>query len=232
MEKWANVTDTLYIWFYETNYHFYMFPINTYDTMTETFRFAKSAGAIYMFPEGQFNQGSVTHFTRYKEYLDAKILWDLSLNPGELMNDYFDNYFGPASEPMRMFYEEMQAQLEWIEATYPTQISGTIYDEIGTATSTIYWPKRQLDHWIELTEEAYDMIDHLKILNPKMYEVYREHILLETMFPRFAQISLYETAYSANTMAKMKSSFKSDARKLKITMRSELAPLAEYMSNW
>ena len=228
MTAWSKLTNWMYIWLYETNYNHYLYPLNSYDTMVESFRFAKSCNAIYMFPEGQFNQGNVTAFGKYKEYLDAKVLWDLNLDPSDLTEDFFNNYFGPAAGPMRTFYEEMQAQLEWIEANNG-EIDGQIYNEINKSW---YWPKRQLDHWIELCDEAFEMIDYLKVVDPGLYDVYEKHINVERLFPLFARIELHKASYSEETVNKMKEEFKSLARKLQANYKSELGLLTAFYATW
>lgn len=230
MTSWAKLTKHMYLWLYETNYDQYMYPINTYDTIVETYRFARTSNAVYLFPEGQYNQGNVTHFTKYKEYLDAKVLWDLDQDVSKITDDFFTNYFGPAAGPMRTFFEELQAQLEWIEANNP-EIDGKIYNKINKAA---YWPKRQLDHWLELTDEAFDMIEHLRVLDPKMYEVFEEHINLEKLFPLYAQIELYSTSYSDKSLTEKKEEFKKIARSLQVTHYSEwdTCKLSELYAKW
>ncbi|MBQ9729640.1 MAG: hypothetical protein IJV80_02390 [Clostridia bacterium] len=145
-----------------------------------------------------------------------------------MTEDFFNNYFGPAAGPMRTFYEEMQAQLEWIEANNG-EIDGQIYNEINKSW---YWPKRQLDHWIELCDEAFEMIDYLKVVDPGLYDVYEKHINVERLFPLFARIELHKASYSEETVNKMKEEFKSLARKLQANYKSELGLLTAFYATW
>lgn len=226
---WAVLSENLYMWLYETNYSHYLYPINTWDTMIETYRFCKASGAVYMFNEGQYNQGNVTHFSKLKEYFNAKAEFDVNVNYNEVVDDFFKNYFKDAEAPMRQFFDELQAHMRWLETAYPADVNGNIYNNMEQAK---LWPKKTLDHWLELIDEAYASIEHYRTENPDLYAVLEEHILLESMFPRFALIRLYPGKYSAETLFAMQTEFRDDCQALKITMLSEGGSLDEVFSSW
>ena len=229
LDGWAACSDKIFYWLYETNYSCYLFPYNSYDTIIETYRYCYNNGAKYMYSEGQHNQPIVTHFTKLKEYLNAKAMFNVNVNFKDVADDFFANYFREASVPMRQFFDEMQAQLRYIEKAYPEDVRGSIFDEVEDAK---FWPKRTVDRWVGLIEEAYAAIEPYKIRDPELYEVLYNNILLESIFPRFAQIHLHSGYYGAEELRQMRIAFRADAQKLGITRYDENAPIDSVFTSW
>ncbi len=226
LDGWAACSDKIFYWLYETNYSCYLFP---YNTIIETYRYCFSNGAKYMYSEGQHNQPIVTHFTKFKEYLNSKAMFDVNVHYKGVYDDFFENYFREAAEPMRAMFDEMQAQLRYLETTYPEAVRGSIFDEVEEAA---YWPKRMLDRWEGYIDEAYAAIESYKTHEPELYEVLYNNILLESIFPRFAQIHLHSAYYSTEQLRDLRVAFKADADKLNITRYDENATLASVYSGW
>lgn len=228
IKGWGALSNKLYMWLYETNYSYYLYPLNSYDTMLETYRFCKNNNAIFMFPEGQYNQGNVTAFGKLKEYFNSKALWDVNVDYSKICDDFFNAYFRSAAEPMRRYFEELQLQLKYIETTYP-EIGGGIYDNMAQAR---FWPKRLLDQWSGYIDEAYALAEPLKASDPELYETLAKHINLESIFVRFALVTLHSGSYSAQTLTQMREDFKSDCTALNITMFSEKMSLNDIFLSW
>lgn len=226
---WGVLSNKLYMWLYETNYHHYLYPLNSFASMIESLRFCKENNAIFMYIEGQWNQDNVTGFAKLKEYFDSKAQWNVNLDFSQICDDFFRNYFGAAAEPMRKFFDELQAHMVRLEKDYP-EISGSIYDEIGLSK---YWPKRLLDGWNEYIDQAYAAIEASKGENPDMYETYKKHILLESMFPRFALLTQYSSYYVSDELRTLRTKFREDCNTLGITMvREHGSLLDEVFSYW
>ncbi len=229
IDGWQACSQNLYMWLYETNYAYYLYPINTWDTMIETYRYCKSVGAKYMFPEGQYNQGAVTHFSRLKEFFNSEACFDVNRNYEDIVDDFFANYYGEGGVYMRKFFDELQAHLRYLEETYPAQINGNIYNNMENQE---YWPQQLLERWLGYCDEAYAAIEKYKTEDPALYEVLYEHIKIETMFPRFALIRLHEGKYSDQVLYDMKVSFCNDARDLGITNQNEQGSIEVVFAAW
>ena len=56
-----------------------------------------------------FENEAVTHTYRFfDEYMTLKLLWDPDQDVDALIGDYFINFYGPAAEPMRQFYANLE----------------------------------------------------------------------------------------------------------------------------
>lgn len=229
IEGWGAVSDKLYMWLYETNYSHYLYPINTYDTMIETYRLCKANNAIYMMNEGQYNQSNVTHFGKLKEYFNARAEFNVNDNYLDIVNDFFAGYFKDAAAPMRQYFDELQAHLRYLEVEYPGDVNGNIYNNMEQAK---LWPEAMLEHWLDLIDEAYGLIAHYETEDPEMYRLLHDHINLESIFPRFATLRLYSGKYSAETLRAMQEEFRDDCADFGITMLNEGTSLDTVFNAW
>ena len=60
----------------------------------------------------------------------------------------------------------------------------------------------------------------------------QKHIKIETIFPRFALVTLHTGAYSQQTLKQMRDSFREDCAALAITMYSENVSLDTIFNSW
>ena len=229
IEGWGAVSDNLYMWLYETNYSHYLYPFDSFDTIGETFRFCKENGAVFMFSEGQYNQYHVTAFGKLKEYYNSKAMWDVNTEFSAVCDTFFPNYFREAAAPMRAYFEELQMHMKYLASAYPAEVNGNIYNNIAQAR---FWPKRTLDRWAEYIDEAYAAVARYETTSPTLYAALVKHIKIESIFIRFAQITLHVGSYSENTLREMRSSFKADCAELSITMLRELETLDAVFNEW
>lgn len=216
-DQWGAIANQMFVWLYNTNYHHYLYPHNSYDTVYENYRYLKGLNAVYLWTEGQHNQAAVTHFSRLKEYLNSKTMINVNENLQDLTDDFFANYFMDAAEPMRKFYNELRAQLRLIESQNDS-ILGGIYEPIDDAK---FWPFSTLMGWMSYIDEAYRSIERYRTENSEIYEMLYEHILLESIFPRFAILDHYSASFDSATLQEMRSTFREDCIRLKISNYNE-----------
>ena len=218
IKGWAKCSNRLYMWLYETNYFSYLYPHNTWDTMLETYRFCKNNNAMMMFPEGQFNQGAVTHFSRVKEYFNSKAHFDLNINFEDMLDRFFENYFREAAPYMRAMFDQIQARMRYLERKYTQVFTGSIYIYLD---DTRYWPEGMLRGWMDLVNQAYAAIAHYEAEDPTLYKMLYDHINLESIFPRWALIDLYISSFSEDEKYDMKRSFVEDCTNYGISKYKE-----------
>lgn len=229
IKSWSAVCDNIYMWLYATNFAYYMFPAGTWDTVAETYRFCKENNAVFMFNEGQWNTNAVSHFSKLKEYLDARLFVDVNLNYGKLVDHFFENYYGDGGEAMRKLFDELQMHIKYLETTYPASLRGGYKDNIAQPQ---YWPKKLLDEWMKLIDEANAAIEPLRTTDPDRYAVYSKHIMLESLFPRYALISLYSGNYSFTELQRMRVSFKEDSIALGVSKVDEQTDFTSVFNTW
>lgn len=230
IEGWQECCSLIYYWLYETNFHYYMYPYNTWDAMVETYRYCVDSGAEFVFSEGQVGQhyGS-SSFTRFKEYINSQAMFDVSVEYSDLVKKYFPAYFGEAAPQMYEMFEDICVWMRYLEEAYPTSVSGYIYDDIGASA---LWPKGKLDNYLALIDSAFAAIAPLEETDPDRYSALYDHILQESLFPRYALIDLYENYFSAGELLEMRTSFKADASRLGCSNVREGGSFSGVYTNW
>ena len=229
VKGWGALSKRLYLWTYETNFSYYLYPLNSYSTMIETYRFLIENNALYLYNEGQHNQGAVTAFGRFKEYFNSISMFDVNSSYNQIVDDFFSNYFGEAKEVMLTYFQELQDQLAYIEETYPTDVNGTIYNNIAQAR---FWPKKLLDRWVSYIDQGIEAIAPLAKTNSTLYQAIYDNLVLESVFPRYALLDNYAGTYSSAELQSARASFRSDCLRLNVTMTSENASLESVYTNW
>lgn len=210
IQKWSAVTNNIYFWWYETNFHDYMFPYNCWSTMVDQYRFCLKSSHRYMFNEGQLGQANGTAFTKLKDYIDSKALFNVNVNTEELITKFFKGYFGAAEVPMRAFFNELQTYMTYLQDTYPDKLTGSIYDPIAKSNVSLFWKKKTIDGYMSYIERAYEAIAPYQTEDPDMYSVVYDHITIESLFPRYVLCKYYDGTMTTEELTSMRSSFKTD----------------------
>ena len=229
IKGWGALSNKLYMWLYETNFSHYLYPLNTYSTMIESYRYCYENNGMYMFNEGQHNNGAVTCFGHFKEYFNSVALFDVNTDYNSIVDDFFSSYFREASVPMLKYFKELQEQFAYVQSAYSTDINGTIYNNIAQSR---FWPKKLLDRWVGYINEGYEAILPYKTSNRILYEALYNNILLESIFPRFALLNHYSGKYSAETLQELRKTFRDDCYKVNVTMLNEGSLMDSVFSAW
>lgn len=214
---WKACSKDLYCWLYETNFMAYMYPYNCWDSMMETYRFCVASGASYVMGQDQHNATASTAFTDLKDYINSQALLDLNQDYPALVDDYFENYYLDAGEPMREYFDELRAWMFNLEEEYPAELSGSIYASIDESK---YWPKNTLEHWLDLIDEALEKAENYKD-DKLLYENLKNRITKESLFMRYALIEHYSGTFSAEKLKEMQVSFMEDAQSLNFSRYKE-----------
>ena len=83
-----------------------------------------------------------------------------------------------------------------------------------------------------LIDDAYSAIEKYKAVDIATYEMLREHILIESMFPRYALCTLYPGTIAADVLYEMRKSFCEDCRTLNIQTVYEWTSISGIFETW
>ena len=89
-----------------------------------------------------------------------------------------------------------------------------------------------LDGWLKYIDEAYKAIELYRTENPTLYATLERHIRLESIFPRFALITLHSGMYSSDDLSAMRLEFYEDCNSFDITRLSETVTLDATFESW
>lgn len=222
IKSWSCLTDKIYMWTYETYFNNYMYPYNTWDSMVENYRFCLENNAVYMFNQGQTNQSSPTGFMAFKYYIDSKAGINVNVSYAELEEKFFRGYFKEAAEPMKEYFDALRAKLSYLENTYNETVDGGINNGgSNVLAKKQYWDYRTLTGYIDCMDRATEAIAKYEAEDPDTYTALKNHITIESLFPRYALITLYGEQMSSEQSDGMKKAFVEDCNALGVTNEGE-----------
>ncbi|MDR2201844.1 MAG: DUF4838 domain-containing protein [Clostridiales bacterium] len=226
LTKWRVLADKMWLWPYQTNYSYYLYPYNSFGVMQHNYKLFKTLGRTdYIFDLQQHNQFAATGFHEFKSWLSYQLLWNTDLSVAALTDEFFNGYFKTAAAPMRKFYEEMRAYMTYLENHQ--RVNGGLYFVIDRPE---YWPKPILDRWMGYVDEAFAAIEPLK--SAADYNRFYLRIVQESIFPRYALISLYPGKYSDRALLDMKTSWKRDVLSVGMNRVSEHVFIDTVFTEW
>ena len=217
MMKWPVLCNKMYLWTYQTDFQDYLVPYNTFNSMQEIYKLARRVNTFWLLDQQQSYQYNSTGFTVLKYYLAAKLAWDVNADLNELINNFFEGYFGVAAKPMKKLFEELRARFSYIENDL--KIAMYIYVDLKNKN---FWPEGLLTQWLGYIDDAYAAIEPLKDTDETLYYLIKDRILLEGMSYRFLLIHLYGASYyDPTTLTKEKLQWKADCAYLGINRVKE-----------
>ncbi len=223
---WAAVTKNLYMWTYATNFHYYLVPTNTYNSMQFNYRFLQESGAKWLLDQNQYSVFS-TGFTALKMYLNTKLAWNTSLDMEELVRNWFDATFGPAAPRLYAVFEELRAH--WL---YLEEECGYIGDCYLEPLNEKYWPVQLLKKWTAAFEAAQEDIAPVRETDRLAHSVYSGNITLESLSFRFLLLDVCASSFDAETLTALREQFREDCSACGLTNYSERAQLSDLWSSW
>lgn len=226
-DKWRVLSEKLYVWIYQTNFSYYLYPYNSYDSVKDTYLFFRDRQALFMYNEGQFNQSRGTGFNDLKLYLDSQLLWNVDLDTEKLKEHYFNMVYGDAAGIMRKYFNEVVAKLSDIstEKAVREQIYFTIADKQ-------WWDKDTLKKWVGYTKQAIELIKPLWRTDRKAYRRIKDSIWQESIFPRYALLTLYSDEYNEEELKMQRRKFYEDTVKLNVDWLNEPTRMKVGLADW
>jgi hypothetical protein len=110
LAAWAKITDTLYIWHYNTNFSNYLMPFPDFDEFPADTRLYKRSGVKGIFFQGAYGPGGGGSDAELRSYVMGKLLWDPSVDSDALVNEWLAGVYGPAAKPMRGWFDLLHAK--------------------------------------------------------------------------------------------------------------------------
>lgn len=230
LKGWQVVSPKFNFWFYGTNFNNYLIPYNSFNAMPQNYKVALESDTLWVFEQGQVDQaGAATGWSILKGYLASKLSWNVNYNYQELIEDFFDNYFGEASEVMYKMFNEYRAHAAYMEETLGYGGSRSVF---FSALNDKFWPKPLLDRWNGYLEEALSKIEYLKQEDIERYYQFYDHITCERLSVTFLLVELYSPNIEAGRILQMKQTFKEDCTRIGMSHLKENGSISDLYKSW
>lgn len=229
-DGWSALSSQIYMWIYQANYKNYLYPYNSFNSMSVNYKLLKDKGNVYyIFNQGQYGQPRSTGFNELKIYLDSKMQWNVNVNMQTLIEKYFAFCYGDAAAEMTNYFNSMRTWLDYIHSEEHLNLGKGVYEEINRST---YFPKNVLDGWLDTIERALVAIKPYENENYEYYTELYDRITVESIFPRYALLTLYSGYFSDSELRQLRTEFAFDARQLGFEQYQENGPLTDVYTSW
>jgi len=105
IEGWSRITPggvMLYEYYYKVAQCELPFPI--IHAMREDFPYFKSIGVKGVYTQYAANWGTLT----LPYYVPTRLLWNVEADVDQLLEDFYEKFYGPAARPMKDYYERLE----------------------------------------------------------------------------------------------------------------------------
>jgi hypothetical protein len=104
LAAWDAMTDSLYIWHYNTNFSNYPMPFPDFDEFPAEARLYRNSGVKGIFFQGCYTTPGGSD-SELRAYVMAKQLWDVRVDTDALVTEWMNAVYGPAAKPMRAWFD-------------------------------------------------------------------------------------------------------------------------------
>ena len=190
-----------YIWAYTLNSEFSNYPYNSFDTFFETTRYFKEIGSKYIYWQ-TLNNPENSGFSTLKNYLTAKVEFDVNCDYMYYVNKFFKHAYGVAGQDIQDFFEQFQLHYRWMEEV--NKVSGNIHN--AKYGNKEHWPEGLINGWVDLLENAIDKVEQAySATDPELCALYTKQIEIELQFPLLVQCTTHAGSFGdAELKAKRK----------------------------
>ncbi len=110
LAAWAKITDTLYIWHYNTDFAHYLQPFPDFAEFPADTRLYQRSGVRGIFFQGAYAHGGGGSDAELRSWVMAKLLWNPALDSDKLVTEWMNGVYGKAAEPMRTWFDLLHKQ--------------------------------------------------------------------------------------------------------------------------
>ena len=230
IEGWGLVADNVLYWIYMENFGYYQLIFDNFGSMQENLQLLHKHNGMWLYNLGQYNNGNSTGFSRYKAYLNAKLMWNVNADVNALTDDFFNNYFGVASADMRKFFNEYRAMTKHIYENKDKTI-GYLSLNGHTPSASDFWYS-SMNKWLGYIDNALAEAEKLSKTDATEGERVTKAVKLESLFIRYALITYFSGNFTSDKLLIMKNDWKADATALGVTLCGEHKNLETLYKEW
>ena len=230
IEGWGLVADNVLYWIYMENFGYYQLIFDNFGSMQENLQLLHEHNGMWLYNLGQYNNGNSTGFSRYKAYLNAKLMWNVNADVNALTDDFFNNYFGVASADMRKFFNEYRAMTKHIYENEDKTI-GYLSLNGHTPSASDFWYS-SMNKWLGYIDNALAEAEKLSKTDATEGERVTKAVKLESLFIRYALITYFSGNFTSDQLLTMKTEWQADADKLGVTLCGEHKNLETLYKEW
>ncbi len=192
-DAWAAIFDNVYAWNYAEFYRGHAYFMDYLSQWNSNMvQYYSSIGMEHMITELSSSGDSVTAWGDLYYYMITKLSWDGSLSSTELITKFMKAHYGPAAESMEKLYYAQKQHFQKIAFDYYIASGMEQNISIGNTKWTAeQFPYAVVKGFINYIDQAYADIEDVKLVNPGMYDVYKDRISVEGISHYYTLLDIY-----------------------------------------
>ena len=221
LKGWEAVAqDHIFTWIYNKIFGQYFLPFNNFSTLKQNYLILEELGSQFVYHQGN-KETQAAAFQELKCYVQAKMMWDVSLNPEELAKEFIENYYQDASQTFLEYFQLMRfTHAIWEERdNIHTHNNGS--KSLNTF-STDYWTRDLLDQFDVLFAQMFNEIEHLKDQDIELYEKLSFRIKKEKLTIDYLYLTFYMDEFTYDEAKQMIDDFEAMCNKAGISVWREM----------
>jgi hypothetical protein len=111
LHLWAGLTDTLYVWHYNTDFAHYLMPFPDFDEFPAELRLYRANGVKGVFFEGDYAAGGGGSDAELRSWVMARLLWNVHADADALVTEWMQGVYGAAWPPLRKWFDRLHAEV-------------------------------------------------------------------------------------------------------------------------
>lgn len=186
------VGDRLFVYEYETNFMAYFMNLNNFEVVQEHYQTYYDNGVQLMYSQGPVNT-YIPAFTEMRIFVESQLMWDLSKDYNDLVNEFMAVYFKDAAPAMRKYYDFIRQN--YLEA----EETGRIYSFIDQPEYYSFEAMQEMEAYIE---EALDAIEPLRNTDNELFGILYDRIKKESMSVLWLKLQTFNLYYEEDELHK------------------------------
>ncbi|HQH52990.1 MAG TPA: DUF4838 domain-containing protein, partial [Candidatus Hydrogenedentes bacterium] len=140
-QRWAEICDHLYIWYYIVDFAHYYNPYPNFGAMAADYKFFHDIGVEGVYSQGMGHSGGGGEFSLLRPYYATEFMKDQSQDPDVVMYDFFQGYYGAAAPHIYRYAKMLQQKVDTDNIhmhLYTNPGQGYLTDEIVAAGEELF----------------------------------------------------------------------------------------------
>lgn len=203
LQNWAAIMPgRILVYSYDINFYNYFVNFNNFNAFKAHLQTYYDYGVDYFYSQGPV-WSVVPSFSEMRIFVESQLMWDISRNYDDLVDEFMQAYFKDAAGAMRDLYDTICMRYAAYAATTGADIGG-IYAGIGTST---IWTEPVVSRMADCIERAMAAIEPLRTTDSALYTTLSNRIQRENLDVLYLQLTHYESYFSATEQAEMVEDF-------------------------
>lgn len=183
------------MWIYNKVFCDYFIPFNNFSTFVNYYEFLdEEIGTYSVYHQGN-KETPAGGMEELKCYVQAKLMWDRTLNMEDLIDDFCAHYYRDAGVYYREYYDLVRMSYErWVK-----EYGIHIYNNTSTShevtsynpNATKYWTEDLLTQMEGLFQSMMDSVQKYQVTDPELYAKLDSRIRKERLTVRYLYMRFY-----------------------------------------